>query len=152
MGMSARKQVRIQVHLRTWGVRNMNRRRDIVLTVILTLTGLSSGLRSMEDLEEDVEVNVPVELEEGLVVTVIKRPAKCLREAAVGDHLTVHYPGHVSGREEDTAGATQPRLWGEGRPRHNPSQRHSPLHCGVSGDHGRGAANCPAPTKRKNVL
>ena len=97
--MSARKQVRIQVHLRTFVVRNMNRRRDIVLTVILTLTGLSSGLRSMEDLEEDVEVNVPVELEEGLVVTVLKRPAKCLREAAVGDHLTVHYTGRLGDGE-----------------------------------------------------
>ena len=77
----------------------MNRRRDIVLTVILTLTGLSHSLRSMEDLEEDVEVNVPVELEEGLVVTVLKRPAKCLREAAVGDHLTVHYTGRLGDGE-----------------------------------------------------
>ena len=83
--MSARKQG--ARYMRTFIVRDMNRRRDIVLTVILTLTGLSHGLRSMEDLEEDVEDNVPVELEEGLVVTVLKRPAKCLREAAVGEEI-----------------------------------------------------------------
>ena len=34
------------------------REREAVLTVILTVTGLSLGLRSMEDLEEDVEVSV----------------------------------------------------------------------------------------------
>ena len=34
------------------------RKREAVLTVILTVTGLSLGLRSMEDLEEDVEVSV----------------------------------------------------------------------------------------------
>ena len=73
----------------------MNRRRDIVLTVTLVLTGLSHGLRSMEDLEDDIKINDPVELEEGLVVTVLKRPTKCLREAAVGDHLTVHYTGRL---------------------------------------------------------
>ena len=36
------------------------RKREAVLTVILTVTGLSLGLRSMEDLEEDVEVSVNI--------------------------------------------------------------------------------------------
>ena len=82
-----------------------------MLTVILTLTGLSHGLRSMEDLEEDVEVNIPVELEEGLVVTVLKRPRKCLREAKAGDHLTVHYTGRLGDGEGEVFDTSLKEGW-----------------------------------------
>ena len=49
-------------------------------------------VETMEEVEE-VTVAHPVRLAGGLVVTALKRPEKCVREATPGDRLTVHYTG-----------------------------------------------------------
>lgn len=53
---------------------------------------------TMEDVL-DVEVQSPVSLSEGLVVTVLKRPEKCVRLATPGDKLKVHYTGRFDDEE-----------------------------------------------------
>lgn len=50
----------------------------------------------MDDLEEDIGVNTPVELDDGLIVTIVKKPDKCLRQASSGDYVTVHYTGRFN--------------------------------------------------------
>merc|ERR1711923_339541 len=64
-----------------------------IVLVKITVANIGHGHESMEDVEDDVEINSPVELLEGLVVTVIKKPDKCIRQATRGDLLTVHYTG-----------------------------------------------------------
>merc|ERR1712088_364270 len=59
----------------------------------------------MEDVT-DVTVQSPVLLKDGLVVTVLKRPARCVRVATPGDSLKVHYTGRfddASGEVFDTS-------------------------------------------------
>merc|ERR1711997_68638 len=50
-------------------------------------------VETMEDVEEEVRLSDPVRLRGGLVVTALKRPERCVREATPGDRLTVHYTG-----------------------------------------------------------
>ena len=59
---------------------------------------LATAQLSMEDVDtEEVALEAAVQLQDGLVVTVTRRPARCLRQAAAGDHLTVHYTGRLGG-------------------------------------------------------
>lgn len=61
---------------------------------------LATAQLSMEDVDtEEVALDAAVQLEDGLVVTVTRRPARCLRQAAAGDQLTVHYTGRLGGGE-----------------------------------------------------
>ena len=72
-------------------------------TLVVTLA--SSYLQSQADVPEtmedvlDVPVLSPVSLSEGLVVTVLKRPERCLRVATPGDKLKVHYTGRFDDGE-----------------------------------------------------
>ena len=80
---------------------NMVEKIHSICCLIFTLLKLSvgnngHGPESMEDVEDDLQLNLPVELHEGLVVTVIKRPDKCIRQASRGDILTVHYTGRFN--------------------------------------------------------
>ena len=80
---------------------NMVEKIHSICCLIFTLLKLSvgnvgHGLESMDDVEDDLQLNLPVELHEGLVVTVIKRPDKCIRQASRGDILTVHYTGRFN--------------------------------------------------------
>ena len=80
---------------------NMVEKIRSICCLIVTLLKLSvgnngHGPESMEDVEDDLQLNLPVELHEGLVVTVIKRPDKCIRQASRGDILTVHYTGRFN--------------------------------------------------------
>ena len=59
---------------------------------------LATAQLSMEDVDtEEVALEAAVQLQDGLVVTVTRRPARCLRQAAAGDQLTVHYTGRLGG-------------------------------------------------------
>ena len=66
--------------------------------VLALQLGLATAQLSMEDVDtEEVALEAAVQLQDGLVVTVTRRPARCLRQAAAGDHLTVHYTGRLGG-------------------------------------------------------
>lgn len=73
-------------------------KRKLIMALVAYLNfckaNIGHGYKSMEDIDpEEIENNFPIELEEGLIVIVVKRPKKCIRMATRSDMLTVHYEG-----------------------------------------------------------
>ena len=64
-----------------------------IFVSLLMTSRLCFGLKSIDEVEDEVVEGQTIHLDNGLVVKIIKRPRQCLREASVGDHITVHYTG-----------------------------------------------------------
>ena len=57
-------------------------KRKLIMALVAYLNfckaNIGHGYKSMEDIDpEEIENNFPIELEEGLIVIVVKRPKKC---------------------------------------------------------------------------
>ena len=81
------------------------------------LLGVVAGLQvELEDIGEvELEEGVAVLVQGGTEVTMLKAAKKCIRRAAPGDVLSVHYTGRFSGPEGavfDTSRKSPPRPFG----------------------------------------
>ena len=66
------------------------------ISTIRSLANIGHGLVSMEDIDpDDIVYGSPIKLDDDLIVTVVKRPDKCIRVASVSDLVTVHYEGRL---------------------------------------------------------
>ena len=66
------------------------------------LSNIGHGHKTMADINpEDITIDTPVELDDELVVTVIKRPEICDRRAATSDHVTVNFVGRFNDHNGD---------------------------------------------------
>ena len=85
-------------------VRNYTLMFKLIIILISTLhqclSNIGHGHKTMEDIDPtDIAVNYPVELDDELVVTTIKRPEICDRRAAHSDHVTVNFVGRFDNQD-----------------------------------------------------
>ena len=83
----------------------------IIVFVKISVANIGHGNESMEDVEEDIEINTPVELHDGLIVTILKKPDKCIRQATRGDLLTVHYTGRFGDQNGEVFDTSHKEGW-----------------------------------------
>merc|ERR1712117_202959 len=75
----------------------------LLITIIVQIVQAGENetpVAAIEDVD-DIGVGESVLVEGGLVVTVLKKPKKCIRQASAGDKLSVHYTGRLGGGDGD---------------------------------------------------
>ena len=71
--------------------------------------GMFVVVRANEEALEDVDLvpGVPVHLSDGLILTQVRGAERCVRQAEVGDSLTIEYEGRYGGEEGEVFDETR---------------------------------------------